>query len=447
MRGQAQETVETERADVADERALHDAAQRAAERWGDQDLAAYASDRVRRLAAGSTTDWGLSGGTSNPRRPPISLAGGIPDAATQPKEALLEAMRRALATPDDAPLVYGGGRGYEPLREQIATAFARDQQPAPSADAFVLTNGAAGAIDLVCAALIDPGDVVLSEVPTFTGSLRTFTGHQAEVVGIHMDEDGIRLDHLEAAITRLRADGRRPKLLYTIPTFQNPTGLDMSLERRVALVDLAAEHGILILEDAAYAELFFGPARRPSLSAIAGGQGVITAGTFSKTIATGLRVGWVQAPLDLIPALLATRFEMGNSPLLHRMLSEYMAGGGFDDHVETMRALYRRKVEALAGALGDLGGAHVGFATPAGGFFLWLRLLGDLRARDVQAAAMEEGVIFPVGEAFYPGRDPGPDGEHIRLAYSWTAEADLVEAARRLAWALERTASGTPPGP
>ena len=167
-----------------------------------------------------------------------------------------------------------------------------------------------------------------------------------------MDADGIRLDDLEAAIVRLRREGRRPKLLYTIPTFQNPTGIDMSLERRAALVDLAAEHGILILEDTAYAELFFGPERRPSLSAIAGGHGVITAGTFSKTIATGLRVGWVQAPADLIPAMLATRFDMGNSPLLHRMLSEYMAGGAFDDHVETMRALYRRKVETITGALG-----------------------------------------------------------------------------------------------
>jgi 2-aminoadipate transaminase len=426
---------------AADEQALHEAAQRAARRWGDRDLASYSSARVRSLAAGSTTDWGLAGGAEAPRRPPISLAGGIPDAATQPREALLEAMRRALDTTDDAPLVYGGGRGYEPLREQIAAFFARDQRPAPVPDAFVLTNGAAGAIDLVCAALIDPGDVVLSEVPTFTGSLRTFLGHQAEVVGIHMDNDGIRLDDLEGAILRLRRDGRRPKLIYTIPTFQNPTGIDTSRARREALVDLAAEHGILILEDTAYAELFFGPERQPSLSAIAGGHGVLTAGTFSKTIATGLRVGWVQAPPELTGPLLATRFDMGNSPLLHRMLSEYLASGDFEDHVETMRALYRRKVDAITGALREHAGRLIEFEMPAGGFFLWLRLLGGLTARDVQAAATEEGVIFPVGEAFYPGRDPGPDGEHIRLAYSWTAEGQLPEAAHRLAIALERVAA------
>jgi DNA-binding transcriptional MocR family regulator len=214
---------------------LHDAAMHAAEMWRHRDLAGYASARVRGLAAGSATDWGLGGGGREAKRAPISLAGGIPDAATQPKDALLAAMRRALDTPDDAPLVYGGARGYEPLREEIAGFFARDHATVPGADHFVLTNGAAGAIDLVCAALLDPGDVVISEVPTFTGSLRTFRGHQAEIVGIRLDDEGIRLDDLDGALTRLRREGRTVKLIYTIPTFQNPTGLDMSIGRRAEL--------------------------------------------------------------------------------------------------------------------------------------------------------------------------------------------------------------------
>src|SRR5262249_13923900 len=155
--------------------------------------------------------------------------------------------------------------------------------------------------------------IVLSEVPTFTGSLRTMRGHQAEIVGIRMDDEGIRLDDLDREIRALRRDGRTPKLIYTIPTFQNPTGVDMSMQRRVDLIDLASRHGVLILEDTAYAELFFAAERRPSLSAIAGGQGVITAGTFSKVIATGLRVGWVQAPAALLAQMLAARFDMGNS--------------------------------------------------------------------------------------------------------------------------------------
>ena len=423
------------------ETALHDSAMRSAELWRDRDLAGYANAHIRGISAGSATDWGLGGGGREARRAPISLAGGIPDAATQPREALLEAMGRALDTPDDAPLVYGGARGYEPLREEIARYFARDHASIPGADQFVLTNGAAGAIDLVCAALLDPGDVVISEVPTFTGSLRTMRGHQAEIVGIHMDEEGIRLDDLEDALRRLRREGRTVKLIYTIPTFQNPTGIDMSMRRRTDLVRLAAEHGILILEDSAYAELYFGSRRSPSLSAIAGGHGVITAGTFSKVIATGLRVGWVQAPSQLLNAMLPARFDMGNSPLLHRMLHQYMVSGDFSTHVDAMRALYRRKVETLAGALHELGDSHVEFATPAGGFFLWLRLRDGLSARDVQAAAFEEGVIFPAGGAFYPDGDPGIDGERIRLAYSWTAEDDLREGAQRLVDALARVAS------
>jgi 2-aminoadipate transaminase len=425
----------------AGEVAFHDTAMRSAELWRDRDLAAYASAHVRGLAAGSTTDWGLGGGGREAKRAPISLAGGIPDAATQPRDALLEAMRRALDTPDDAPLVYGGARGYEPLRDEIARYFARDQAPVPGADHFVLTNGAAGAIDLVCAALLDPGDIVISEVPTFTGSLRTIRGHQAEIVGIHMDDEGIRLDDLDAAITRLRREGRTVKLIYTIPTFQNPTGLDMSIGRRADLVRLAAERGILILEDSAYAELYFGNQRPPSLSAIAGGHGVITAGTFSKVIATGLRVGWVQAPPELITAILPARFDMGNSPLLHRMLHQYMVGGDFSAHVDAMRGLYRRKVETLAGVLHEFGDAYVDFAMPAGGFFLWLHLRDGLTGRHVQAAAFEEGVIFPAGHVFYPDGNPGTDGECIRLAYSWTSEDDLREGARRLAKACERVAS------
>jgi len=424
----------------AGETAIHETAMRSAELWRDRELADYASAHIRGISAGSATDWGLGGGSRAARRAPISLAGGIPDAATQPRDALLEAMGRALDTPDDAPLVYGGARGYEPLRDEIAHYFARDHASVPGADQFVLTNGAAGAIDLVCAALLDPGDVVISEVPTFTGSLRTMRGHQAEIVGIHMDDEGIRLDDLDAAVTRLRREGRVVKLIYTIPTFQNPTGLDMSMQRRADLVRLAAEHGILILEDSAYAELYFGGQWSPSLSAIAGGHGVITAGTFSKVIATGLRVGWVQAPAQLINAMLPARFDMGNSPLLHRMLHQYMVSGDFSAHVEAMRVLYRRKVDTLAGALHELRDSQFDFVTPSGGFFLWLRLQEGLDARAVQAAAFEEGVIFPSGRAFYADGEPGADGECIRLAYSWTSEGDLREGARRLVEACDRVA-------
>ncbi len=421
---------------------LQEAAARASERWRDQDPKAYTSERLRGLGSGTPTDWGLSKTSAEPKAAPISLAGGIPDAATQPRKELLGAMRRALETEDDSPLVYGGALGYEPLRHEIGRYFGRDHREPPSAEHYLLTNGAAGAIDLVCSALLDPGDVVISEAPTFPGSLRTIRGREAEVVGVRMDDEGIRLDELEAAIGRVEREGRRVKLIYTIATFQNPTGQAMSLRRRADLVRLAAEHGVFILEDTAYADLYFGEEQRPSLSAVAGGHGVIAVGTFSKVIATGLRVGWVQAQPALIEAMVPARFDMGNSPLLHRMLYEYVAHGDFKAHVERMRALYRRKVRTLTGALREGGEPYFDFIVPEGGFFLWLHLRPGLSAQAVQAAALHEGVIFPVGQVFYPDRDPGEDGECIRLAHSWTSADDLEEATARVIRACAAVGGG-----
>ena len=417
-----------------------DVAKLAAELWGGREADALINARVRELTAGSMTDWGMSGDRPRPKVTPISLAGGIPDAATQPREALIRAMERALDTDDDAPLVYGGAHGYEPLRAEMGTFFSRDHATPFGADGFVLTNGAAGAIDLVCSALLDPGDVVITEVPTFSGSLRTMRGHQAEIVGVHMDEDGLLVDQVEATIEELERAGKRIKLIYTIPTFHNPTGITMSMERREQLVELAARKEIFILEDTAYNELYFGADLVPTVSAVADGHGVITAGTFSKVIATGLRVGWVQAQPDLINAIMPARFDMGNSPLLHRMIYEYMVSGELEQHIGIMRGIYRDKMRTLVDTLRDLCEPYSTLREPKGGFFLWLKMAEGMEAREVQAKAIEEGAIFPIGHAFYPTRDPGEDGESIRLAYSWTTFDDLREGAARLARACAEVA-------
>jgi len=424
------------------EAGLQAVAARVAAHWDSRDPVDYQSERLRGLSSGTITDWGLAGDGLEVKRPPISMAGGIPDAVTQPKAGLVRAMERALSVADDSPLVYGGPLGYEPLRTAIGQFFARDHAEVPGAESFILTNGAAGAIDLACSLLLNPGDVVLSEMPTFAGSLRTFRGHQVDVVGVHLDDEGLRLDELEAQIKRLRAEGREPRLIYTIPTYHNPTGISMSLQRRIDLVDLAAREGIHILEDTAYAELFFTAERPPSLSAVANGRGVLTAGTFSKVIATGLRVGWLQAEPALIKLALPARFDMGNSPLLHRMLYAYMESGDFATHVGEMRGLYARKVAALTTALRDVGEPYFDFTTPEGGFFLWLRLREGLKCREVQQAGFEEGAIFPPGVVFYPGGDMDGDPDALRLAFSWTSIDDLTVGAERVIAACARVAGG-----
>ena len=434
--------------------------------WQQRDLATLTSKRLQALSAGSPTDWGMSARPADPKLEPISLAGGIPDAATLPRAALVQAMARALdvdpAAPlsalettvdaaltkaagrvDDAPLSYGGAFGYEPLREEIARFFARDHSPAIGADHFVLTNGAAGAIDLVCSAMLDRGDVVVSEVPAFSGSLRTFSGHQARVVGVPMDRYGMRLDALEDTLLRLGSERTPAKLIYVSPTFHNPTGTTMPLGRRLQLIDLAARHGAVLLEDTAYNELYFGPDPMPTLGALAQGHFVITVGTFSKVIAPGLRVGWLQSRPELIRLLMPARFDMGNSPLLHRMLHQLMVSGELESHVERMRGIYRGKMQHLAAALRASCGEMLQFIDPAGGFFLWTRLAPPLAAKPVQERALDAGLVFPVGSAFYLAAGPPEEGQHIRLAYSRGPIEQLQVGAERLAESLQHLAGGS----
>ncbi|MDA0365559.1 MAG: PLP-dependent aminotransferase family protein [Chloroflexi bacterium] len=404
--------------------------------WAEYDLDSLTSEAAQYLSAGTATDWGLSA-VVDYAVPTISLGGGIPDPASLPREELLDAMQRALAPADDGPLRYGGAVGFEPLRVALADRYTRDRGRPVTPAHFLLTNGSAGAIDLVCSAFLSPGDVVIAEAPSFSGSLRTFRGHQTEVVTVSMDHQGMHTEELEQTVERLVAEGRRVKLIYTIANFHNPMGAAMSLSRREHLLRIAARHGILILDDDAYGDIYFGEAAPRALSALSGGHGVITAGTFSKMIATGLRVGWIHAEPALIERCTRMRFEMGNSPLLHRMIYEFMKDGTLDRHLEKMRSLYAEKLDILASAMHEYCEPYLSFKKPAGGFFLWVTLRDGLTADALQAAGLEEGISFPIGYAFFPNRID-TTGEHIRLAFSWTSKDDLREGARRLGRACER---------
>jgi 2-aminoadipate transaminase len=411
----------------------------AARRWSARELDALLSAPVRALTAGTATDWGLPASAWDPVAGTISLAAGMPDPASLPRAELLEALRGALTSADDGPLSYGGGLGLERLREQLAERSTRALGLPATAEHFMLVNGSAGGIAAVCDAVLDPGDVVVTEAPTFSGSLRTIRGHEAELVPVGMDADGLDTDELAATLERLRAEGRRVKLIYTISSFQNPTGTTLSLERRRELVRLASAHGALILDDDAYGEIHFDAERPPALAAIAEGRGVVTVGTFSKTVATGLRVGWLQADPALVERLSRVRFDMGNSPLLHHMLHALIASGGYAEHVARLRPVYASKAEALQRSLRKHVESYATFRAPRGGFFLWLELRPGLTAEAVQRAAIEEGVVFPVGHAFFPDRrDPG--GEHVRLAFSTASLEELAEAGARIARACERVA-------
>ncbi|MCA9851501.1 MAG: PLP-dependent aminotransferase family protein, partial [Dehalococcoidia bacterium] len=226
-------------------------AQELADRWSQYDLDELASDAVKVVTAGTPTDWGLPSDVQSVVTP-ITLGGGIPDPQSLPREALTEAMARAVAVIDDTPLRYGGAYGFEPLREFLAERYTRDRGFPVTADYFLLTNGSAGAIDQVAATLISPGDVVISEAPTFSGSIRTFRGHMAEIATVPMDDDGMVVDELEPLLDRLTAMGKTVKVIYTISSFHNPMGVTLSAERREKLLRIAAERGIFIVDDDAY---------------------------------------------------------------------------------------------------------------------------------------------------------------------------------------------------
>ena len=412
-------------------------------RWAERDLDTLLSEPARALGVGTMTDWGLPAGAWDARADTVGLAAGIPDPETLPRRQLLDALRRVLETAGEGALTYGGGLGFEGLREQLAERSTRELGLDAGADEFMLVNGAAGGIAAVCDALLDPGDVVLVAAPTFSGSVRTMRGHRARVVALPTDADGLDTAVLGETLARLRAEGMHAKLIYVISNFQNPSGATLAPERRRELVRLAAEHGAFILDDDAYGDIHFEAERPPALAAVAGGHGVITVGTFSKTIAPGLRVGWVQASAALIERLARVRFDMGNSPLLHHALHELIASGEYAAHVERMRPLYAAKARALEGTLRDHAEPYASFRSPRGGFFLWLRLRDGLTAEAVQRAALDEGVVFPVGRAFFPDRGD-PDGEHVRLAFSTASLDQLEEAGARIARAC--AAVGARPG-
>ena len=397
--------------------------------WADVDIRTLLNSAALAVGAGTPTDQGVPWVHAPSVEDPILLAGGIPDPDTLPAADLLQSLDEALR--DTASLTYGGVFGFDGLREALADRYSRLDGLPLSPDNFILNGGSSGSIANVCDAFVEPSDVVLVESPTFSGSLRTMRGHLAEIVAVPLhDPEGV-----ERAISAAEAGGRRVKLLYTVADFHNPTGATMPLECREALVELCASRRVLIVEDAAYADIYFGDAPPPSLYGVANGEGILRVGTFSKPIATGLRVGWVQARDDFIHALSRVKFDMGSSPLLLRALAGYVGSGSMDEHLCEMRPLYKAKCEALCRSLAEHCSEDLEFTEPQGGFFLWAKSRVD--AQELCKGAAEEGLVFPAGSLFFlNGRDD--DTSHIRLAFSTASVEEMAKVGPRMRKALDR---------
>lgn len=396
--------------------------------WAAAALASFLNARSKGMPSAS---W------ASPARPDsIPLTGGVPDPDTLPYHELLEATRRVLLSEDGKwALEYGGNYGFEGLRELIVSRV--DPQPGLgyTAENVILTGGAAQALQLLFDTFIDPGDTVVVEAPAWGGIIRWLRGFQARMEPVSLDEHGIVIDELDDLLARLAREGRKPKMIYTIPTFQNPMGTTATLERRKQLIDVAARHQVLILEDDPYGELRFAGERVPSLLSLSGGDGVVRCGTFSKVIATGLRVGWIAGDKAYIDALAKMRFDNGTSPFTSRVIAAYIEAGFHEPHVAKMCEVYRAKCDAMLSALEESCSKLATWTRPEGGFFIWLTLPEGTDPKRLAQAANEEGVQYIPGASFYPN----PGGErHARLAYSYLPEAQIAEAIRRLARAIDK---------
>jgi 2-aminoadipate transaminase len=379
----------------------------------------------------------------------ISFAGGLPAPELFPVAACHEACERLLAEHGAQALQYGTTEGYLPLREMIARHMARyGIRVEPRG--ILVTSGSQQALDLVGKLLIDPGDVIVLESPTYLGALQAWRAYEPRFVGVPIDEDGIRVDLLEDALRR-----HRPKLLFLMPNFQNPSGCTLSDLRRQRVVELAARYDVPILEDDPYGQLRFEGEHRTPLYVLdserarahrpgnpTGGR-VLYVSTFSKLLAPGLRVGWITGPERVIASLvLAKQGSDLHTGTLAQMLAHEVCRHGFlDAHVQELRRVYRERRDAMLVALEREMPAGVRWTHPEGGLFLWLTLPVEMDAREILRHALEHKVAFVPGAGFHAA---GGGHNTIRLNFSHSSPERIASGIVRLARVIqdERAATG-----
>ncbi len=377
----------------------------------------------------------------------ISLAGGLPDTSTFSPELYAKLMAKVAAESTARALQYAPTEGMAATVSCIVEVMAQEQTFVEPSEVIVTTGGQQ-VIDLVCKTLIDPGDVIVAEAPTYPGAVPTFSAYQAAVEQIEMDRDGMPIDALEETLDRLHTEGRRPKFIYTIPNFQNPGGVTMSLARRRRLVEVARERELLVLEDNPYGLLRYEGEALPtlySLDAQAAGRGgcsdlVIYLGTFSKILSPGLRLGWAVAPRPVLEKLNLGKqgADLCSSAVTQTFVAAYFAERGAHgqpawlDYVHTLKDLYRARRDTMLEALEEHLGGRASWTTPAGGLFVWATLDGDVDTTDLLARS--EGVAFVPGRAAYVDGRSGSSS--MRLNFAGVPGDDIREGVRRIGLAM-----------
>ena len=394
-----------------------------------RDLERYAglfASRTRVMKSSAMRD--LMAVTARPEV--ISLAGGLPDTSSFPPETFAAVTQRIAAESCAKALQYGPTEGLEETKECIAQVMAGEEMHVDPED-MIVTTGGQQVIDLVAKTLIDPGDVVIAEGPTYPGAVPVFCAYEADLVQIEMDGAGMRMDLLEQALERLDREGRTPKFIYTVPTFQNPAGVTMSLARRRRLIEIAHERELLVLEDNPYGLLRYEGDPLPPLYRLDGGVYVMYLGTFSKILSPGIRLGWVVAPPPVLDKIKVGKqgTDLCTSTLSQLMVKAYFERGRWQDYVESLTDSYRTRRDTMLDALVEHFPPQAEWTRPSGGLFIWATLPDFIDTTDLLARALRENVAFVPGEAaFLDGRGRSS----MRLNFSGSDEDGIREGIRRI---------------
>ena len=372
----------------------------------------------------------------------ISFAGGLPAPELFPLSVFHQACSRVLAQSGETALQYGTTEGYRPLREFMAEMCGRGELDL-TAENVLVTASSQQALDLLGKLFLDPGNLAIVEAPTYVGALQAFHLYGTELRSVPIDNDGLRCDVLENMLQS------RPKFVYTVPNFQNPSGVTLSLARRKQLIAAAEQYGVPIIEDDPYQELRFEGEDVPSLLALDhhthGGRlgNVIQLGTFSKILSPGLRLGWIIAPADIISRLVLLKqgTDLHTSTFTQMLAYEIVRDGFLDRHIPEIRRVYGERCNVMLDALQEFFPHEVRWTRPRGGLFLWITLPENIDSRAVLETALLHDVAFVPGDAFFANPEPG--SHHMRLNFSNAAPERIQEGIRRLSNAVRQEIQGS----
>jgi 2-aminoadipate transaminase len=395
-----------------------------------QDLERYGglfAQRTRAMRSSAMRD--LMAITARPEV--ISLAGGLPDTSTFPPASFAAQLNRIAQESAAEALQYGPTEGFAAMKSAICKVMGAEDM-APEPQDIVVTTGGQQAIDLIAKALVDPGDPVICEAPTYPGAVPVFCSYEADTIQVEMDDEGMRIEELERLLDRLAADGRRPKFVYSVPSFQNPAGVTMSEERRRRLVELAREREVLVVEDNPYGLLRYEGSPRSPLYQLDGGDYVIYVGTLSKILSPGIRLGWVVAPPPVMEkiALGKQATDLCTSTLSQYFALEYFAEDRWREYLDSLCDVYRSRRDAMLEALERHFPEQATWTRPQGGLFVWATLPPYIDTSDLLAKALRENVAFVPGAAAYV--EPSRGTSSMRLNFSGSSEDEIREGIRRI---------------